>query len=78
MKRIDIEVLGNGFYSIFPVSHAGVEWMRDNVPDADTDGCAYSDSTPYTMDIADGAINDGLAVNVNNRAYLGNNRIQSA
>lgn len=70
----DIEINGNGFYSIQAVSDAGQEWVSEYV-DLAENGLAYSDDTRMTADIAEGAFNDGLAVAVNGREYIGNGAV---
>jgi hypothetical protein len=58
---------GMGFYSISPVTEAGARWMR-KVQGFDSK-CAYTDDTKLAVDIADGAVRDGLAVVVNDTPY---------
>lgn len=70
MNTPDIEISGSGFYSIAGVTPTGRSFLRRHV-DGAKDGSVFCDSTPYTQDIADGAIARGLHVSVNGRPYGG-------
>jgi hypothetical protein len=67
----DLEISGNGmgFYSIAGVTEAGQEWVCSLVDGADPNGLAYTDTSNFARDIADGALADGLSVSVNGREY---------
>jgi hypothetical protein len=72
--QADIEINGSaGFYRIDGTTPEGESWLWENVPnaEADSDGVvrAFSDDTRMTQNIADGVIDDGLAVFVNGFQY---------
>ena len=70
--RVDIMIVGNGFYQIEAVTSNGADWMIENIPSSEiTRGIvfAYSDDTRMTQDIAGGATDDGLSVMVNSQIY---------
>lgn len=69
----DITIDGKGFYQISATSKRGKRWMQ-RVEGFDGEQ-AFSDQTGMTQDIADGAVADGLRVEVNGRKYLGDNRL---
>ena len=69
----DIEIQGQGFYCLIAGTKRGARWMK-KVQGFDGHA-AYSDQTGMTQDIADGAVGDGLKVEVNGKRYLGNNRV---
>jgi len=72
----DIEILGRGVYLITGATFAGGAWLLDNVPDARVNGSqatADCEGGNMAQSIADGAIEDGLAVSVNGLKYLGGN-----
>ena len=77
MKTADIEIQGTGYYSITGITKAGIAWIGKHIPDreADCPAIAYSDNTGNVQDIADGATEDGLTVEVNGNTYLGENRV---
>jgi hypothetical protein len=69
----DISITGRGIYRIESLSEEGTSWMIENVVEADNDEAggviAYVDSTPYATDIANGASDEGLEVDVNGKPY---------
>jgi hypothetical protein len=74
--NFDIEINGQGFYQIAGNSELGRRWVQENVEGADQmDASAPCDDVSLTIDIAEGALREGLSVSVNGRKYLGNNRI---
>ena len=66
-KSPDIEISGQGFYTIRAASKRAEHWMR-RVQGFDGHA-AYSDDTRMTQDIADGAVISGLLVTVEGRHY---------
>jgi hypothetical protein len=66
----DIRIEGRGFYSIHGDTEAGRDWMETHVNDyLPLEGVAYCESSNYALDIADGAADDGLTIEVNGRIY---------
>jgi hypothetical protein len=66
----DVDIDGRGFYSIRGLTEEGQQWLHRNVQGYDAFvGVAYSDQSSYTQDIADGAVDAGLAVTVNGKVY---------
>ena len=61
--KVDIEITGQGFYIIRAKSATGKKWMRQ-VEGFDGKQAA-SDQTDMTVAIAEGAVRDGLRVEVN-------------
>jgi hypothetical protein len=77
--QFDIEILGHGIYVITGATIAGGAWLLENVPDARVNGSeatADCEGSSMAQGIADGAINDGLAVSVNGLKYLGGNAVE--
>ncbi len=68
----DIRIEGQGMYQIAGITPAGQEFVDGPIKGAEN-GVAYSDQTDMTMDIAEGARDNGLVVAVNGREYLGDN-----
>lgn len=66
----DISIHGSGFYQIVGESEPGRAFMVEQVDHADRYGVAFCDSGPMTQAIADGAVAEGLRVEVNGRLYL--------
>jgi len=64
----DIVISGTGFYSVLGQTEDGREWLSTHVEGFDGT-YAHCDSTAYTRDIADGAVADGLLVEVNDQPY---------
>ena len=64
---VDISITGQGFYEISANTEAGSAWLEANVM---FDGVPYTDSGQYAHDIAEGATDDGLVVEVNGFVYL--------
>lgn len=64
----DIEIHGQGFYSIVACTEAGQEWMDENVAGS-VNGVANTDNTGYAENIAIGATEDDLVVVVNECLY---------
>jgi hypothetical protein len=81
----DLAIAGQmGFYSLHAHSDAGRDWMTRNVQgvirmasSTFIDVYAYCDDSGMAQDIADGALDDGLTVEVNGREYIGANRCAS-
>jgi hypothetical protein len=67
--RIDLTIDGHGFYQITACTTRADRFMR-RVQGNDR-GTAYSDDSRMTANIADGAIDAGLVVTVNGKAYGG-------
>lgn len=74
----DIEVSGNGVYTISGQSEAGIDWMEANVDGAEGGDTVYSDQSGYTQDIVDGAFDEGLTVLINGNKYVGNGKCEAA
>lgn len=70
----DIQIDGQGFYTISGVSREGKVWVNKLVQNAEH-GQALTDDSRFASDIADGAHEDGLEVAVNGRLYAGNGRV---
>lgn len=69
----DITIDGSGMFLITGLTSAGIDWMRDNVADAEivsADAQAVTDTQRYAQDIAEGATKDGLVVAVNGLLYI--------
>lgn len=66
----DIIINGSGFYGINAGSDAGLSFLEMNVEGFDGD-TAWCDDTRLMREIADGALSDGLSVDVNGRPYAG-------
>lgn len=68
----DIEIDGVlGFYSISGGTEEGRQWIAEQVQGGEN-GYTHSDDRRLAENVADGALNDGLTVNVNDHKYLGN------
>ena len=70
IAMFDIEITGKGFYQFEAVSEEAQDWMAANVEGFDyRNHVAYCDDSRLAQDIANGAVDDGLTVSVNGKAY---------
>lgn len=67
MKKADITIDGRGFYQIKAQTRSGQRFMK-RVQGSDH-GLAYCDDSTFALNIADGASDDGLRVEVNGKEY---------
>ena len=69
----DITITGHGSYNVESQTEEGAAWLWSNVSEAESlgDGAvgAYIDGTRYAQDIADSAVEEGLAVICNGVLY---------
>jgi hypothetical protein len=71
----DIEINGQSFFTIHAETDEGAAWLWDNTDIPAGQRTAPCDDQNYAQDIADAAHDDGLAVSVNGRRYLGDNKV---
>lgn len=69
IKKADICIDGRGFYTIYAQTRKGNGFMTQ--VQGNDRGTAYCDDSTYALNIADGAVADGLRVYVNGRDYRG-------
>lgn len=71
MTGIDISIdRRDGFYAVTGHTEIGREFIDDNATDPE-DGSAETDHAWEAMEIADSAVEDGLAVSVDGKEYSG-------
>lgn len=70
-EEFEIRITGSrGFFTITGSSERAKAWMELYV-DGDEDGVAHCDDIRMVTEIADAALEEGIAVGVNGRTYIG-------